>query len=175
VRVGDARIIASAEVEDWIGRRLKRDPELLLVPKEKPGMFDFLMRGTFAHAVPHRLSPAPVPDKAQMVNTIRQASPGTAWLLYLDLAGHFRMLDTAQDRIIGNAGIAVRGEIASGTGYVGKKAASADTIMDQTYCQFLAGWLEHLTTRRLGVFIPDAEKLEPEEAIKQKICDWQHE
>jgi hypothetical protein len=172
---GDAMLEDTAQVAAWTGQRLKKDKELLLIRQGKPGIFDFLMRGTFAHAVPHRMSPAPIPDKDQMIQAIREAVPGTPWLPYLDLAGHFRMLDSGREPIIGNLNIAVRGEIASASGYTGPEAADNDAAMETLYRQFLAGWLEHLTTRRLAVFIPDAEKLAPEDDLKQKIGDWQHE
>lgn len=174
-REGDAMPEDTAQVQQWAGQRLKKDKALLLTRQGKPGVFDFLMRGIFAHAIPHRLSPAPIPDKAQMTEAVREAAPGTPWLPYLDLAGHFRMLDSSLEPIIGNLNLAVRGEIASAAGYTGPEAADNADAMDTLYRQFLAGWLEHLNTRRLAVFIPDAEKLAPEEDLKRKIGDWQHE
>jgi len=174
-RLGDAQLTDQHLIGDLAGRRLHKDRQHVLAVKARPGMFDFLMRGIFAHAVPHRLSPAPVPDKEQMLDIIRQAKPGIPWLLHLDLAGNFRMLDTSSKKIIGNLTIAVRGEIASSGGYVGAEAAEKESLMDEIYRQFLAGWLQHLHTRRLGVFVPDVKKLESEDALRQKIADWQHE
>ncbi|MDQ6956328.1 MAG: hypothetical protein Q9M21_03940, partial [Mariprofundaceae bacterium] len=57
----DARISKQSSAEDWAGRRMQTDKELGLIAKDKAGMFDFLMRGTFAHAVLHRLSATPIP------------------------------------------------------------------------------------------------------------------
>lgn len=174
-REGDALLEDMAQIQTWTGQRLKKDKELLLVRQGKPGIFDFLMRGIFSHAIPHRMSPAPIPDKTQMIQTIREAVPGTPWLPYLDLAGHFRMLDSGLEAIIGNLSIAVRGEIASASGYTGPAAAENNAAMDTLYLQFLAGWLEHLNTRRLAIFIPDAEKLASEDEMKRKIGEWQPE
>ncbi|HKJ83037.1 MAG TPA: hypothetical protein VJ961_03335 [Mariprofundaceae bacterium] len=175
LRKGDAMLEGPEQVKSWAGLRLRKDKERLLAPKGKPGMFDFLMRGIFAHAIPHRLSPAPIPEQTQMIEAVRQAKPGTPWLAYLDLAGHFRMLDSSRERIIGNPNIAVRGEIASASDYTGPEAADQDIAMETLYRQFLAGWLEHLETRRLAIFIPDAEKLPAEADLTRKIGDWQHE
>jgi len=174
-REGDARLSAPADVADWPGRRLKKDKKHVLAPSSRPGMFDFLMRGIFAHVIPHRFAPPPIPGRDQMIASVRDASPGRSWLLYLNLAGHFRMLDTSASAIIGNIDIAVRGEIASSPDFVGAKAAAKEALMDESYHQFLAGWLQHLNTRRLGVFVPDAEKLDPEEKIIDRIRNWQYE
>jgi len=175
IRSGDARIADRAVAEDWAGRRLKRDRELGLTAKERPGMFDFLMRGVFAHAVLHRFSPAPLPDKSQMLDVISRLEPGTPWLVYLNPAGHFQALDTSRDAIIGNLDIAVRGEITSSAGYIGERAAGNEPLMDEIYRQFLAGWCEHLDTSNMAVFVPDAEKLKPEQTYLEHIRNWRHE
>ncbi|MDQ7010209.1 MAG: hypothetical protein Q9M29_00170 [Mariprofundaceae bacterium] len=175
IKSGDARIADRAIAEDWAGRRLKADKKLLLEPKDKPGVFDFLMRGIFAHAVLHRFSPAPVPDKSQMLDLIGGLEPGTPWLVYLNPAGHFQALDTARDGILGNLDIAVRGEIASSAGYIGSQAARNARLMDEIYRQFLAGWCEHLDTSKMAVFVPNAEKLKSEQDYLEHIRNWQHE
>lgn len=172
LQAGDAALRDRHEAESWVGRRLKKDKQQGLIPRERPGRFDFLMRGIFAHAVPHRFSSAPVPDFEQLKQTVRALAPGTPWLLHLDLAGNFRALDTRTERIIGNLSIAVRGEIASSPDYVGPKAADNETLMHEIYHQFLAGWLEHLTTSRMGVFVPDVEKLKDESFYLEGIRHW---
>jgi len=174
-REGDAQITDMRAIKNWSGRRLCKDREHVLAPKAKAGMFDFFMRGIFAHAVPHRMSSAPIPDKKQMLEAIRQAKSGTPWLLFLDLAGNFRMLDTSHSGIIDNLNIAVRGEIASSSGYIGPEAVQQDTRMNEVYRQFLAGWLEHLNTRRLAVFVPEAKELVSGDRLRQDIEHWQHE
>ena len=175
MRAGDAVIADKAEAEAWVGRRLKKDKRQGLAPRGKPGRFDFLMRGIFAHAVPHRFSPAPVPDRAQLADTVRALPPGIPWLVHLDLGGNFRALDTRKQRIIGNLDIAVRGEIASSPGWVGPNAAEDERLMREIWHQFLAGWLEHLTTARMGVFVPDADKLKEEQFYLDAIRAWQPE
>jgi hypothetical protein len=175
LRAGDAMIESPDEAVRLAGLRLKKDRALGLKPVGRPGLFDFLMRGIFAHPVVHRFSPAPIPDKPQMTATLTGLKPGTAWLLYLDLGGNFRALDSATTHIIGNLDIAVRGEIASSPGYVGTEAVADARLMDEIYRQFLAGWLEHLKSRRLGVFVPDVEKLKDEPALIRDIESWPHE
>jgi hypothetical protein len=175
VQSQDARLTEDEIVRGWMGRRLSRDKQLGLKPREKPGMFDFLMRGIFAHAIVHRFSPAPVPDKDQLASTMAKAQPGCPWLVYLDLAGHFQALDTRHESIIANTHIAVRGEIASSQDYIGPKAAEDAILVDEIYRQFLAGWYTHLVSRRLGIFVPDAEKLEDEDQLRKKILAWKHE
>jgi len=174
-REGDAQLTDMGLIRNWAGRRLCKDREHVLAAKEKAGLFDFFMRGIFAHAVPHRMSSAPVPDKKQMFETIRRTRPGTPWLLFIDLAGNFRMLDTSRNSIIGNLNIAVRGEIASSSGYIGPEAVQQETRMNEIYRQFLAGWLEHLNTRRLAVFIPEAKALASEAMLREHIERWRHE
>jgi len=171
----DAHFADPAAAEAFNGRRMKRDKSLGLIARDKPGAFDFLMRGIFAHAVLHRFSPAPIPDKQQMTDTIAALEPGTPWLLYLDVAGHFRVLDTTKEHIIGNLRIAVRGEIASAEAYVGIQAAENEAMMDLHYRQFLGGWLEHLRSGNMAVFIPDAEKTDTQENYLSRINDSQHE
>ena len=172
---GDARLTDREALQSWTGQRLKTDKELTLTTKGKPGMLDFFMRGIFAHAIIHRLSAAPLPDKEDLRQCIEASAPGTPWLIYIDLAGHFKALDTASTRIIGNLDIAVRGEIASAEEYTGPKAAGKEAYIDGLYHQFLAGWWEHLNSYRLAVFVPDNEKLEELEKIRQRIVEWQPE
>jgi len=171
----DARITDKKDVRDWINVRLQKDEEFGLKVKGKAGLFDFLSRGIFAHVILHRLSPSPVPNKDLMVETIAQAEVGTPWLLYLDLAGNFRMLHSEETPIIANPDIAVRGEIASSASYVGVEAVKNQDMMDSLYYQFVAGWLMHLETSRLSVFVPDLEDIRPLEECLQSIQDWEHE
>jgi len=171
----DARLTNKSTIEDWAGRRMQKDKELGLIAKDKAGMFDFLMRGTFAHAVLHRLSTAPIPNKAQMIQTTAALEPGTAWLIYLNTAGQFKAIDANHSKIIGNLDIAIRGEIASSSNYIGEKASLNKELMHNTYLQFLAGWLEHLETSNMGIFIPDVEKLKEESEYHSDIQNWQPE
>ncbi|MDX8401090.1 MAG: hypothetical protein R8K47_00515 [Mariprofundaceae bacterium] len=164
------------EAAAWQGQRLKRARDGRFVRKGRPGVFDFWMRGIFAHAVPHHLDAPAVPEFAQMLDTIRGLEPGRPWLLYLDPEGRFRAIDTSQSPIIGNLDIAVRGEIASGSEWVGPDAVGDETRMDELWRQFLAGWLEHLRTHRLGVFVPDVERLKPSaEDYLAEFRDWRPE
>jgi len=172
---GDAQIADKKSAEDWSGRRLKKDKQLVLVPQQKAGTFDFLMRGVFAHAVLHRCTSAPIPAKAQMIACFESLIPGTAWLVYLNVAGHFVALDTGKVSIMNNLDIAVRGEIASSENYVGPVAAANGSMMDTLYRQFLAGWLDHLKSSNMNVFIPDAEKLKEESIYIEEIQNWQSE
>jgi len=172
---GDATISDKKSAEDWSGRRLRKDKQLVLVPQQKAGRFDFLMRGVFAHAVLHRISAAPIPAKAQMISCFNSLEPGTAWLVYLNVAGQFKALDTGKVSIMNNLDIAVRGEIASSEDYIGPKAAAKEDMMETLYRQFLAGWLVHLKSSNMNVFIPDPEKLKEEEACIEEIRDWNHE
>jgi len=171
----DAHITHKNIAEDWAGKRMQKDKEQGFIAKDKAGMFDFLMRGTFAHAVLHRLSTAPIPDKAQMLETTASLAPGTAWLIYLNTAGQFKAIDANSSKIIGNLDIAVRGEIASSGDYIGEQASLNDKLMDTTFLQFLGGWLEHLSTSNMGIFIPDVEKLKEQSEYIQDIQDWKPE
>ena len=171
----DAKIIEKDDVRNWVNVRLEKDKNLGLKPKGKAGIFDFLARGIFAHVILHRLSSAPVPNKDIMIQTIAQAEVGTPWLLYLDLVGNFRMLHSEETPIIANPDIAVRGEIASSASYIGEEAVKNEAMMDTLYHQFIAGWLVHLETSRLSVFVPDTEDIRPLEECIKKIQDWEHE
>ncbi|MCF7821805.1 MAG: hypothetical protein K9M17_05105 [Mariprofundaceae bacterium] len=171
----DARIFETSESEGWTGRRLKADKEHGLIIKEKPGTFDFLVRGIYSHAVLHRQSAAPLPGKVQMIDTITSLAPGTPWLVYLNVAGQFKAIDTNSSRIIGNLDIAVRGEIASSENYIGPKAIENEQMMNELYHQFIAGWDEHLQTSQMAVFIPDTEKLKEESFYIEHIQNWQPE
>ncbi|MDX8389675.1 MAG: hypothetical protein R8M38_04200 [Mariprofundaceae bacterium] len=172
---GDANVHNQEQLRSWNGIRLKEDRDTGLVRKTRPGLFDFLMRGVFAHLVLHRFSPAPIPQKEWMLKQLSDLTPGTPWLLFLDTGGNFRTLDTTIDPIIGNIDIAVRGEIASSPAYVGESAVTNENMMDRLYRQFLSGWLEHMTTRRLNRFIPDVEKLKREsdilDALNRQQCE----
>ncbi len=172
---GDARITDKKTAERWLARRMKKDKETVLTPQKKAGKFDFLMRGIFAHAVLHRASLAPIPDQEQMIACFNALEPGTPWLVYLNVAGHFVALDTSKTSIISNLDIAVRGEIASSEDYIGPKAATNETMMNNHYRQFLAGWVDHLKSSNMNVFVPDLEKLKEEAAYIEEIQDWQSE
>lgn len=175
LRAGDAELTEKNEINFWPGRKLIKDKDRGLVAKNKAGMFDFLMRGIYAHAVVHRFGSAPLPSKEQMVKLLASLPPGTAWLMYLDIAGHFRALDSNKTGIIGNLDIAVRGEIASSPDYVGEKAAADEKLVESTFKQFIAGWLEHLKTHQMAVFVPDLEKLKDESDYIGEIEQWSGE
>jgi len=155
----DARLTSPEEAEKLNGCRMQRDKDLGLVMRGKPGPFDFLLRGIYTHAVQHRLSEPSVPELSKMLETIAGLTPGTPWLLYLDGDAQFCALDSNSERIIGNLNIAVRGEIASSSAYVGPQAVLDEALMDRTWRQFLGGWLDHLQTGNMAVFVPDVEKL----------------
>jgi len=106
---------------------------------------------------------------------VRNHEAGTPWLLYLNIAGQFVMLDTLTVSIVANLNIAVRGEIASAPAYIGALAADDDGLMARIYHQFVAGWWQHLHTLRMGVFVPDASALRPLEEYIAHINDWQAE
>jgi len=171
----DARIGDKKTAEKWLNLKLKKDKQLTLSPQKKAGRFDFLMRGIYAHAVLHRLSTPALPDKTQMLACYAQLKTGTPWLVHLNVAGHFQAIDTSQTSIMGNLDIAVRGEIASSVDYIGAKAAADERMMDANYRQFLAGWLEHLKSSNMNVFIPDLEKLKEHDDTINAIHHWQHE
>ena len=175
LKTGDARIDEKRVAEQWSGRRLIKDKERGLLPQQKAGRFDFLMRGIFAHAVLHRFSPAPIPDKGQMQACVAAQSPGTPWLVFLNVSGHFAALDTSKTSIISNLDIAVRGEIASSPDFIGARASQDEKMMDELYRQFLGGWLEHLKSSNMNIFIPDPEKLAPDEQMLEAIRGWRHE
>jgi len=172
---GDARISNKQEAESWINRKLKKNKTTVLTPQKKAGRFDFLMRGIYAHAVLHRLSSPAIPDKVQMLACYAALTPGTAWLVYLNIAGQFKAVDTAQVSIMANLDIAVRGEIASSEDYIGEKAAADEIMMNANYRQFLAGWWDHLNSSNMNVFIPDLEKLKESDDTITAIRNWQHE
>ncbi len=171
----DQRIPTLPEAEAWLGIKMQKDKDVGLIPKGKSGMFDVFMRAIYTHAVIHRLSDAPIPDKQQMLDVIRALPVGTAWLVYLNLAGQFTALKSEEERIIGNLDIAVRGEIASSAAYIGAQAVLQDELMDTTYRQFLQAWSEHLETGKMAVFVPDVEKLDEQETVLHKIHQWCHE
>jgi len=171
----DAQINDKTIAESWAGRRMKKDKESILTPQQKAGRFDFLMRGIFAHAVLHRSSSAPIPDKDQMIACFEQLTPGTPWLVHLTVAGHFQALDSSNVSIINNLDIAVRGEIASSESYIGPIAATNEQMMNNHYRQFLAGWLDHLKSSNMNVFVPDLEKLKEEMNYLKEIQNWQSE
>ncbi|MDQ6973620.1 MAG: hypothetical protein Q9M10_01945 [Mariprofundaceae bacterium] len=175
LQAGDAAIDKIAIAERWVARRMQKDKEAGLIAKEKMGMFDFLSRAIYAHAVLHRLSDAPIPQRSQMIEVMASLTVGTAWLLYLNPAGQFAALDSNVEKIIGNLNIAVRGEIASSERYIGVLASQNEHLMDVTYRQFLEGWLEHLNTSNMSIFVPDVEKLNEKDDILEKIQQWQHE
>ena len=169
----DACITDKETAEYWSGQRLKKDRKQGLKPVGKAGRFDFWMRDVFAHAVTHHLAAPATPDLEEMTELIASLPPGRPWLIYLDVHGHFRALDSEHEPIIGNVDIAVRGEIASSADYVGPAAVANAHLIDETYRQFLAGWLEHLNTANTGIFVPDASKLEDTAHYLERITQWQ--
>ncbi|MBF0281084.1 MAG: hypothetical protein HQM07_00725 [Zetaproteobacteria bacterium] len=175
LQISDALLTEPDELSQWLNMRMQKSRELGLTPYKKSNPFDFLMRGVFTHLVLHRLSAAPIPDQVQMVKTIASLAIGTPWLLYLNVAGQFEALNTQTDSILKSVVIAVRGEIASSPEYIGVEAAKNEEMMAVLYVQFLGGWLEHLKTKNMQVFIPDAKDVKEKEAWLQAIADWQPE
>ncbi len=172
LKQGDKRITDVDEAEQWAGQRLKKTSDGQLKPAGQPGKFDFWVRGIFAHAVPHRFHAPSLPQKDDLIRVVASLTPGIPWLVYLDADGRFRALDSRSEPIIGNLDIAVRGEIASSPEYVGPDAACNEQNMSQLYAQFLGGWLEHLNTGRMGVFVPDPEKTKDAESYIEALNAW---
>jgi len=170
VEANDLLITQKNAVKPWQGKRLKQSKQGMVI-SEKAGFFDFLMRGIFIHPTLHRFSPAPLPSKENIIHCIHTATANKAQLLHLNLAGQFQLLDIAKHNIIANLDIAVRGDIASSSEYLGAtvKLESLDTL----YLQFLSGWLEHLQKKRLGIFIPELRKTQPEDELMHDILNWQ--
>ncbi|MDQ6962883.1 MAG: hypothetical protein Q9M28_10240 [Mariprofundaceae bacterium] len=158
------------ELKKWQGKRLKKTNTGMVV-SDKAGLFDFLMRGNFVYPVLQRFSAPTLPSKENLEQCIRHGRAGKAQLLYLNLAGQFSLLDTTNNPIIGNLNIAVRGEIASSSLYVG--ADVSQIFLDIWYVQFLHAWLEHLKCKRLGIFIPEPHKTKSEDEITADILNWQ--
>ncbi|MDX8410096.1 MAG: hypothetical protein R8J84_08690 [Mariprofundales bacterium] len=156
VVLGDALITDDKILRPQIGRRLVKSRHTGLTSKEKLGIFNFMQRGIFSHAILHRFSAAPIPDPQQMIDTLRQMKPDTAQLLYLDLGGAFRSRDATD--LVDNPAIAVRGEIASSAQFIGEQAAANHAYTDNLWQQFIAGWWQHLANRRINGFIPDLER-----------------
>ncbi|RMG91152.1 MAG: hypothetical protein D6703_05875 [Zetaproteobacteria bacterium] len=173
LKEGDKRITDVDEAEQWTGQRLKKTADGQLKLVGRPGKFDFWMRGIFAHAVPHRFHTPPIPQKNDLIGVVASLTPGIPWLVYLDTDGRFRALDTRSEPIIGNLDIAVRGEIASSSEYVGPDAACNEQSMNLLYAQFLGGWLEHLKTGQMGVFVPDPEKTKDIDSYLEALNAWQ--
>jgi len=174
-QISDATFTDQDQAQAWTMLRMQKHHDFILIPKQKAGTFDFLMRGIFTHAVLHRESSAPIPEQQQMLQLITSLEPGTAWLVYLNVAGHFKALRANHEKIIGNLDIAVRGEIASSANYIGAHAACDEALMNSTYHQFLGGWWEHLRTSNMGIFIPDVEKLQEQQEYLAFIRSWQPE
>ncbi len=168
-------LLDMAKAALWHGRWLRRDKKHGLAPIGRLGPFAIFVRGAFAHAIVHRFSAAPIPSLAQMRRELAELTPGTPWLLYLDLGGAFRALDTRKEPIQGNLRIAVRGEIASSEAFVGPEAAADEAATALLYRQFLAGWLEHLQTGQTHRFIPEPEDTPPLDALRAALEAWRPE
>jgi len=174
LQAGDLQFAEGEDAAAWHGLRLRDDKDGLRL-HDRPGRFDFLIRGIFSHAVLHRCSAAPIPDLQQMCEVVAAHDAGTPWLLYVNIGGQFAMLDTRCEPLIGNLRIAVRGEIASSPAYVGAQAAIDDVLMQRIYHQFIAAWSEHLKTSRMGLFVPDVESLRSLQEYRAYIDEWQAE
>ncbi len=170
MRRGDALLCDTEALRAMIGRRMTKDRRLGLVARSKAGAFDFLQRGIFTHAVVHRTGSAPLPEKAQMVATIAAMEPGAAQLLYLDLGGLFRSRPATD--LVHNPAIAVRGEVASSSAFIGEDAARNDDYTAIVWQQFVAGWWQHLTSRRINCFVPNLEQCPPAEEMLAKIAQF---
>jgi len=170
LQADDAMLTNTSTIQERLGLRMRQDPQLGLVPRGKSGLFDFLQRGIFTHAIVHRTSSAPTPDKAQMCATIAAMEPGSAQLLYLDLGGIFRSRPATD--LVHNIAIAVRGEVASSSPFIGSEAADNSAYTDGLWQQFAAGWLQHLTSRRINCFVPNLEQCLPVAESLLKAEQW---
>ncbi|MDX8413222.1 MAG: hypothetical protein R8J85_03970 [Mariprofundales bacterium] len=170
LQANDAMLTETSSIQERLGLRMRQDPQLGLVPCGKSGVFDFLQRGIFTHAIVHRTSSAPLPDQAQMCSTIAAMEPGYAQLLYLDLGGVFRSRPATD--LIHNLAIAVRGEVASSAPFIGAEAAQNSDYTNGLWQQFAAGWLQHLNSRRINCFVPNLEQCLPVEESLLKAEQW---
>jgi len=170
LQADDAQLTDRSTIRDQLGLRMRQDRQFGLVHHDKSGAFDFLQHGIFTHAVVHRTSSAPLPDKAQMCSAIAAMEPGSAQLLYLDLGALFRSRPATD--LVHNIAIAVRGEVASSSPFIGSEAAENSAYIDGLWQQFTAGWLQHLTSRRINCFVPNLEQSLPAEVSLLKADQW---
>ncbi|MDQ6964692.1 MAG: hypothetical protein Q9M13_07205 [Mariprofundales bacterium] len=163
----DAMLTDIGSVEEWLGVRMRQNSSLGLVAQGRSGLFNFLQRGIFTHAVIHRTSSAPLPDREQMCSVLADMEVGCAQILYLDLVAIFRSRPATQ--LINNPTIAVRGEVASSAQFIGVDAADNSAYTSMLWQQFTAGWLHHLGSRRTNCFIPNLEQAPPAEESLRRI------
>jgi len=168
--IDDHLVCQKSELQQWQGKRLKHKNNRMIV-SQKSGFFDFLMRGVFIYPVLHRFSAPTLPSKEDLTACIHAAIAGKSQLLYLNIAGQFRVFEIYNNPIIGNPDIAVRGEIVSSSDYLGS-AVSSENI-ESLYLQFISAWLEHLQCKRLGIFVPELRKTKSEQEMITDILNWQ--
>ena len=87
--------------------------------------------------------------------------------LILDFDGRFSLIDFHSPERI-DSEIAVRNEcFCAGNGYVGRDAANDRGHMDGTYLGMLDGWIKHLKTRKLDIFVDETPNESEEELWKE--------
>ncbi len=165
---GDALLCSEDAVRAHIGLRMVVDRQLGLVRKGRAGMFDFMQRGIFSHAIVHRMDVAPLPDRQQMLDALAAMRPGRPQLLCLDLGALFRGREATG--LIHNPAIAVRGEVASSASFIGGEAAANEKYTAILWQQFCAGWWQHLSSRRINCFVPDVAQCPPAEVSLERAA-----
>ncbi|MDX8394552.1 MAG: hypothetical protein R8K21_08235 [Mariprofundales bacterium] len=185
IQCGD-ELLNIDQLSIWIGSKMIKDKRygLRMIEKKNNSAnkqrcknnFFFFTRSIFTHAILHRFDTSPLPsfEDLKQAIAITQVS-NIVWLPIVDIDGNFRCLNSGKEAISFNPIIAVRGELCSSTRFIGSRAAKNDNYIQQLYAAFMAGWYEHLCSRKCGIFIPDNKETSPLEITQEKLAQWQPE
>jgi len=120
----------------------------------------------------YRITKPKLFTKGEMLETIAAGIDDKVNVLVVDINGKFQLLDFHQD-LIGRrnfAPIAVRHEAyCAGNGYVGFQAARDERFRNDEYLSSLEGWLTHLKTGKLDIFIDYCEGKKSETQLIREI------
>ena len=110
----------------------------------------------------------------EMKGVIANGDDETTNVLVVNIGGEFKLLDFHQDKVGRKdfAPIAVRHEAyMAGNGYVGEAAAEDSGFMRQEYVCSLEGWLTHLRTGMLDIFVDTLGGQKTEEELIREITE----
>ena len=101
----------------------------------------------------HRQERPAHPLREDLQRVIETGSDDRTNKLYLRVDGKFGLMDFRDYQHDDPSIAMVHEAFVEGNGYVGPDAAKAKRFMDQTWIGSLSGWLQHLNTGRLNIFI----------------------
>lgn len=122
--------------------------------------------------IAHRQERVIIPHEQELKSVLRNGDDSETSTLILSLDGRFELLPRVHINVVGNPSWAVRYEtFDGGNDYVGPDAADDEDHVSQVYVAMLGGWVDHVLSGRLNVYV-DGSCGQSEAELRETLIEW---